>query len=571
MKNTKKSSLSGFAVSSVGLVTLGMWGLLSPSLAQVGVEAGALMRNSADTTSTQKTARTGTKAASGASHLARSGQNITGPSCTGDIGSPGRLLLPLGKSTLMRLPEPIRNRTIGNPAIVQAMLVSPESLYLLGQEVGTTNMIIQGKSGACTVVDVVVDMDSSGLETTLRSLMPEEKDIKVTAAAESLVLSGTVADSLAVSRAVEIANAFVRKPSTAVQGGTPRSIAAQEGNGTNQAERQQPTMAQAGGGKGNDAGLRIVNLLSVRAPQQVMLEVKVAEVSKTLLDKLGFSNVLQRSSGSWTYTLLSNFITGTANGVFDATKSNGNSLTLEAEKRDGLIRILAEPTLMAISGQEGRFLAGGTIFIPVEQRRDGGITLEEKDFGVKLTFTPTVLSEGRINLKVHPEVSELSREGVGITAVGVPGRAILPLITKRNAATTVQLNDGQSFAIGGLIKSNSTANIKALPILGEVPVLGALFRSTDFQEDKSELLFVVTPRLVKPIPANYTLPTDNVHPPGRAELFLGGKLEGRPPQESNPPAAPVEGTQPAAPPSSQPSVPPASSESGVSTSGFELK
>ncbi len=144
-----------------------------------------------------------------------------------------------------------------------------------------------------------------------------------------------------------------------------------------------------------------------------------------------------------------------------------------------------------------------------------------------LRFTPTVLAGGRINIRVAPEVSELSREGVGITATGIGGSSILPLITTRRASTTVQLNDGQSFAIGGLIKNNTTANIKGLPVLGEVPVLGALFRSTDFQQDKTELLFVITPHLVKPLPPNYALPTDSVTDPGRAELFLGGQMEGQ--------------------------------------------
>ena len=216
------------------------------------------------------------------------------------------------------------------------------------------------------------------------------------------------------------------------------------------------------------------------------------------------------------------------------------------------MRILAEPNVMAISGQEGSFLAGGKIFIPVAQDNNK-VTLEEKEFGVGLRFTPTVLSGGRINLKVAPEVSELSREGVGFTASGLPGSAILPLITTRRASTTVQLYDGQSFAIGGLIKNNLTTSLKGLPILGEVPILGALFRSTDFQQDRTELVFVITAHLVKPLPPNYTLPTDGVVAPSRAELLLGGRLEGRAPAAI--PAATLSGT-------------PLSSDSAR---GFELK
>jgi pilus assembly protein CpaC len=197
---------------------------------------------------------------------------------------------------------------------------------------------------------------------------------------------------------------------------------------------------------------------------------------------------------------------------------------------------------MAISGQEGTFLAGGKFYIPVAQE-DKKITLEEKEFGVGLRFTPTVLAGGRINLKVAPEVSELSREGVGVSASGITGTAILPLITTRRASTTVQLYDGQSFAIGGLIRNNLVANLKGLPMLGEVPILGALFRSTDYQQDRTELVFVITARLVKPMPgASYSLPTDKVGVPSRAGVLLGGRLEGAPPASttaavSTPPAA----------------------------------
>jgi pilus assembly protein CpaC len=226
--------------------------------------------------------------------------------------------------------------------------------------------------------------------------------------------------------------------------------------------------------------------------------------------------------------MLSNFITGTAHGLLDARRTNGKQqLTVEAEKQDGLVRVLAEPNVMAISGQEGSFLAGGKIFVPVAQDNNK-VTLEEKEFGVGLRFTPTVLAGGRINLRVAPEVSELSREGIGISAAGFSAGSILPLITTRRAATTVELFDGQSFAIGGLIKNNQTTNIHGLPILGELPVLGALFRSTDFQQDRTELLFVVTPHLVQPLPANYKLPTDSITAPSRTRLFLGGQMEGAP-------------------------------------------
>jgi pilus assembly protein CpaC len=443
--------------------------------------------------------------------------SLPGLSCKGEVSAPGKLILPIGKSTLLRLPEPVINRTLGNPSVAQAMLGAPETLYLLGVEIGTTNMILQGRSGNCSTVDVTVTMDPAALQASYKELMPEETGIRVTAAADSLVLSGTVADALAVMRAVDLATAFVRRPAI-------MSNAAQQEGMTSTAGNPMQTASM----NAMNQQTRIVNLLGVSAAQQVMLEVKIAEVSKTLLDKLGAGISGSATSGSWTYSILSNFLTPGL-GKLAATRASGTSITIDAEKKDGLIKILAEPNIVAISGQEGSFLAGGKILIPVSQDTVGGgirITLEEKEFGVGLKFTPTVLAGGRINLRVAPEVSELSREGVGITTSGNGNIAILPLITTRRASTTVQLIDGQSFAIGGLIKNNSTANIRAFPILGEIPIIGALFRSTDFQKDRTELVFIVTPRLVKPLPANYKLPTDGILDPSRSELFLGGQLEG---------------------------------------------
>jgi pilus assembly protein CpaC len=386
-------------------------------------------------------------------------------------------------------------------------------------------MIIQGASGACSIVDIVVTMDPSAFQASLAAVLPDEKNIQVMAAADSLVLTGTVSDAGTLARVGELAAAFVRRPVQALNAVGKTDPAAPAG----------PSSAQGG----SQSGVRVVNMLNVSAPQQVMLEVKIAEVSKTLLEKLEAGATLKYASGSWATALLSNFLTGSAGGLFDARHKNGNQLTLESQKQDGLIRILAEPNVMAISGQEGMFLAGGKIFIPVAQDNNK-VTLEEKEFGVGLRFTPTVLAGGRINLRVAPEVSELSREGVGFTASGLPGSTILPLITTRRASTTVQLYDGQSFAIGGLIKNNLVTTLKGLPVLGELPILGALFRSTDYQQDRTELVFVITAHLVKPLPPNYTLPTDFAVAPGRIGLMLGGRLEGRTPAAATtPPGAPL--------------------------------
>lgn len=440
--------------------------------------------------------------------------------CAGQAAAPGHLALQLGKSTLMRMPEAVAARSVGNPAVLEAMLVAPDTLYVAGIDIGTSNMIVQGRSGVCNVVEVVVGIDPGALQASLAALMPEQKHIVVTGAGDTLVLSGTASDTQAAARALELAQAFVRRPARALSGGGEKEGATAT------------TAAGAGAGTSSGTGAgqaRVINFLNVGAPQQVMLEVKIAEVSKTLLDKLESGVALGVGGGSWASVLASNFLSGTLRGGLAVGRAAGDRIGIAAEKQEGLVRILAEPTVMAISGQEGSFLAGGKILIPVAHDNNK-VTLEEKEFGVGVRFTPTVLAGGRINLRVAPEVSELSREGVGISASGFTGAAILPLITTRRAATTVELQDGQSFAIGGLIKNNRTTNINGLPILGELPILGALFRSTDFQHDRTELLFVVTPRLVRPLPADYRLPTDSVTAPSRTELFLGGKLEGAPPR-----------------------------------------
>jgi len=453
--------------------------------------------------------------------------------CSGQAATPASMQLQLGKSTLMRLPEPVQSRSVGNPAVLQAMLVAADTLYLAGADIGSTNMIVQGKSGMCSVIEVMVVLDTAPLQATLRALLPEQQDLHVSAAADTLVLSGTVDDAATAAQAVELANAFVRRAAQPLRGQRSdfSAAAASALPGAPSAGASGPASPAAAGApapaSSAASGARVVNLLNVSAAQQVMLEVKVAEVSKSLLDKLEVGAALRMASGSWAANLVSNFLTGVPRGQLDVRKSlDGNHVTLAGENQDGLVRILAEPTVMAISGKEGSFLAGGRILIPVAQDNNK-VTLEEKEFGVGLRFTPTVLAGGRINLQVAPEVSELSREGVGISATGFNGIAVLPLITTRRAATTVQLLDGQSFAIGGLIKNSQTSNIHAMPLLGEIPILGTLFRSTDFQNDRTELLFVVTAHLVKPLPPNYQLPTDRVTTPGRAELFLQGRMEGK--------------------------------------------
>ncbi|WP_194711476.1 type II and III secretion system protein family protein [Noviherbaspirillum soli] len=429
------------------------------------------------------------------------------PPCIGEMDTAAPLSVAQGKSLMLDLrrhgmPSPAWLRAVGDTDVLQlepTASAAPRAMFFLfGKKVGATNLLFQNGDGKCGWVEVAVGIDAGAVEARLRQLLPHEAGIRVGAAADSLVLSGLASDAAAAEQALLVAEAY-----------------AQRGNAA----------ASSGSGTGN---ARVINLLSIASPQQVMLEVKVAEVSRSLLEKLGVDVALGRGRGNWSTRLAAQFVTG-ANGTLGIVKNSGEFISLDAEKGDGLVRILAEPTIMAVSGQEGSFLAGGRIFIPVAQNSiNGTVTLEEKEFGVGLRFTPTVLGGGRINIRVAPEVSELSREGVGLSARGTGGNAVLPLLTTRRASTTVQLQDGQSLAIGGLIRDNLTQNIRALPVLGEVPVLGALFRSSDFQNDRSELVFIVTPRLVQPLQADAPLPTDGLRMPSRAEFFLGGKMEAAP-------------------------------------------
>lgn len=408
-------------------------------------------------------------------------------------------------------------------ADVDVVLLSPKELYLMGKKTGTMNVILQGQNDQCTVMNVMVMMDAAALQDRLGQLIPSQKGIKVSAVENTFILTGMVSDAVKVDQAVTLANAY------------------------------------AGGTAGSNSASRVVNMLQVSAPQQVMLEVKMAEVSRNLLDKLGAQFNASRSNGGVAYAIASGFLalTGSATkGLLTITHGN-TSIALDAQNKDGVVKILAEPNIMAISGQEGSFLAGGKIFIPVSQSVTGGIptiSLEEKEFGIGLKFTPTVLEDGLINLRVAPEVSELSQTGIAITSGS--NASILPSFTTRRVTTTVQLRDGQSFAIAGLIKNNVTESITRFPILGSIPILGALFRSSEFQHDKTELLFVITPRLVKPLPPDYILPTDSFVVPSDNEFFLKGKLEGKPDASTPAPVA---------------TAPKATKPEAAQPDGFEMK
>jgi len=488
--------------------------------------------------------------------------------------------LTLGKSQVVRLPFPVSRLIVGGtpgsragrPVAAEATgagaagaqrpttsnqsaegsdgvaeadvtLLSPTELFFLGRRTGTMNVVLQANDGRCLVKDLVVAVDPGALQAKLAELMPEESGVRVRGADNALVLSGSISDAVKLDQVLSVAAAF----------GDQR---------------------------------RLVNLLRVTAPQQVMLEVKIAEVSKTLLDRFGldFTRIVTSANGLRTGIIsgivggapgvIGNFHPNVAGGVINgaaagivnsesaaaaasvSSATRGASLLgFDLQVRDGIFRVLAEPNIMAISGQAASFLSGGKIFIPVAQTSTaaGGtvITLEEKEFGVGLRFTPTVL-DGRINLKIVSEVSELSQTGTPFTTVGNI-TAVLPSMTTRRVDTTVQLGDGQSFAVAGIIKNNVAQALDKFPGLGDAPVVGALFRSTEFQNDQTELMFVVTPRLVKPVTGPITLPTDNHVVPGRADVILRGVGEAPAAAPGGP--APAPAPQPAPVPATPQAVP----------------
>jgi pilus assembly protein CpaC len=391
-------------------------------------------------------------------------------------------------------------------------LLSPTELFLLGRKPGSMNVVIQDTAGRCAIKDIIVSADPATLQAQLSEAMPEESAIKVRAADSALVLTGVVSDAVKLSQVLAIAHAY------------------------------------------GDTG-KIINLLHVASPQQVMLEVKIAEVSKTLLDRLGLNNFERAfTNAAGVSTVIQGIIGGGSSLLsrihggpgLPGVASNSTQLGIDANRKDGIVRVLAEPNIVAISGQSASFLSGGKIFIPVAQSQSGGaptITLEEKEFGVGLKFTPTVLGNV-VNLKMVSEVSDLSQTGTPFTTVGGTV-AILPSMTTRRVDTTVQLGDGQSFVVAGLIKNNLNEALNKFPGLGEAPVLGALFRSSEFANDETELMFVVTPRLVKPLSGPVALPTDMHVTPSRSDVMLMGKGEGTRPPAAPATVAPAPATPPA--------------------------
>ena len=408
--------------------------------------------------------------------------------------SPQQLNLTVGKSVIIQCPNPVKRVSLVAPEIADAMVVTPNQIYLSGKAPGVTNLTLWVDDKVSAILDLVVSPDISRLKETLHQVLPEEKDIGVTATHDNITLSGTVSSTANLSQVLALAEPYFPK--------------------------------------------KVINLIEVTGVHQVMLEVRVAEMSRSLLRRLGLNFAYLSSSGAnFGVTLLNRLASLPVNpasglalsdrvtGIFRFTASDTSwTLFIDALKEDGLLKVLAEPTLITLSGKTANFLAGGEFPVPVPQSGiSNTITIDYKPFGVGLNFTPVVSSNDKISIQVAPEVSELDFAN----AIVVSG-FVVPSLTTRRVSTVIELADGQSFAIAGLLKDEVREIVSKFPVLGDIPILGALFRSSSFQKNETELIVIVTPHLVKPLDmAKQTLPTDQFIEPDDIDFYLLGHMEGK--------------------------------------------
>ena len=424
--------------------------------------------------------------------------------------SAGELEVPVNKSQVLRTDQPYTKALIGNPDIADIIPISDTSVYVLGKKTGTTSLTLYNRDRLLAVVDVVVGPDVTSLKRQLSDLLPAN-EISARMSNDSIVLEGMVRNAVDADRAVQVAETY--------------------------------------------APGKVVNLLSLGSAQQVMLEVRFAEVKRSALkqiglnwDVLGDTGKLQGVIGGGA-SLRTNPTTGETtfshgaitdsfaiiSRAFRAFGANFN-VTLDALERKGAITTLAEPTLVALSGETASFLAGGEFPVPTVQGSGGtgggstAISVEWKPFGVSLAFTPTVLADGVINMVIAPEVSSIDP-----TASIVINNLTIPGLQTRRAKTTLEIRDGESFAMAGLLRKDFQDTIRQVPLLGSIPIIGALFRSTGFQHEETELVIIVTPRLVRPVPAG-TLksPTDLAGPPNEADLLINGRTDTGVPPSARP-------------------------------------
>lgn len=393
-----------------------------------------------------------------------------------------------GKSQVLETPGPYTDVMIGDAKIADVVPLTRHSVYVVGKSVGSTSLSIYGPGKRLMeAVNVVVEPDIQTLQSRLRQLVPDEKDVAIHSSNGSLVLSGTVSSPAALHQIDELAETL-------------------------------------------DPG-KVVNMLGVEGTQQVQLEVRFVEMERTVAKALSINVNRTSTSGNPLFQFSSGgqslgSVAGSPGfAALSFLTPDGNlTVALDALEAKGVVKTLAEPTLVAMSGDTASFLAGGEIPIPSPQVTGTGaavITVVYQEFGISLAFTPTILRDGMINLAVKPEVSSIDPAfNVNASGFTIPGLKV------RRASTTVELRDGESFTIAGLLSDNYQNAVSAFPVLGDIPVLGALFRSPNFQSDKTELVIVITPHLVVARRGPVALPTDHFTPPSDYELFLFGMLAG---------------------------------------------
>ena len=474
---------------------------------------------------------------------------------SGSGGQDYELVVPLYKSRVLTSTVAIDRVSVGNPDVADLLILRSRELYVLGKDLGTTNVLLwNSEDQLIGAVSVEVTHDLEGLKRKIFELFPAEQ-IDIYAAQRSIVLSGSVSSPATMDAVVQLARGYLAQVGTAVK--------------EQEFEQQQAASQDRTGGQ-------VINLMQVAGAQQVMLEVKVAEIARTELRKFEMEfNAINVGGKHWNLgavnggatfpdalfqpgdvripiftdsapfgpvidEFMPNPLSISDTGFFASllTGSGLLNLTLDAAKENGLAKILAEPTLTTLSGQEARFLSGGEFPIPVPQGLNG-ITVEFKEFGVGLQFVPVVLGSGHVNLKLNISVSELtSANNVVLNAEGTTASFLVPSLAKRSASATVELMDGQTMGIAGLINENMREVVNKFPGLGSIPILGNLFRSQEFIKGETELVILVTPRLARPLPNDQIrLPTDDFIEPNAKDFYLLGRMEGKPPKSDG--AAPT--------------------------------
>lgn len=429
-----------------------------------------------------------------------------------------RIKIVVDKSRTLSTDIPFKQALVANPAIADVVPLTDQTIYVVGKSIGMTRLtLVDENKRLLGVVEIEVSYDIRALKYELRQSLPDG-DFNVRSANGRLLIRGSVASAPALARAVDIIEQF-----TSNCNGTPRPAASSSQETDSNGQAGESRSVRGNGRKCYSNGL------TVRAAQQVLLEVRFVEADRRAARDLG----LAWNSRTGRFIGLTGLVPGVGGlpsgaipfGQFVARlldTGNTADVIIEALEKKGLARRLAEPNLVALSGDTANFLAGGEFPFPV-QADDRRITIEFKKFGVGLAFTPTVLGNGQINLKISPEVSDIDENNIlQLNNVTVPGLVV------RRANTTVELRDGQSFAIAGLLQTKHKKNVSQLPWIGDVPVLGTLFRSASYEKQESDLVIIVTPRLVQPVgPGNVRLktPLDDRLSSNDRDFFLRGKSE----------------------------------------------